>query len=150
MDILRKIDKVLAAFGNIKAMERTHVDTYTEGLVSNIKGDKIAESKNGQLYADFQVLSDYEFLNVSILSRDNIKTFKGGRLLFVDSNKDEHIIESDTQEITSDFSNISNTWLTKVSFVIHEKEKKMILERKFEYVYFDYKKKSLLLYKTNQ
>lgn len=60
MSIFRKIDKVLGAFGNIKAMERTHVDTYTENLIENIKGHKIAESVDGQLWADFQELAGFD------------------------------------------------------------------------------------------
>lgn len=147
MNIFNKINKVLAAFGNIKAMERTHVDTYTEGLIDGIKGDKVAESKDGQLFVSFQNLNDYEFLNVSILSRSNIKTYKGAILLFVNENKEEVVIQSDTLEIESDYSNVSNRWLTNVSFIISDIEKKMIVNRKFEKLIFRHKKSSLLLYR---
>ncbi|MEP5338579.1 MAG: hypothetical protein ABJL44_03720 [Algibacter sp.] len=146
MNILREIDKVLAAFGNMRAMERTHVDTFTEGLIEDIDGDKIAESTDGQIYVSFQDLAAYEFLNISILSRNNIKTFKGGDLLFINSDNQEFVIESDTKEIESDYSNISNRWLTKVSFIITKNEKEMIVNRKFEKLYFKHKSKSLLVY----
>jgi len=37
-NMFKKIDKVLAALGNMKAMERLHVDTFTEDKIKNIKG----------------------------------------------------------------------------------------------------------------
>lgn len=40
-------DKILAALGNMRAMRRLHVDTYTEEKIKNISGVKIAESKKG-------------------------------------------------------------------------------------------------------
>ncbi len=149
MKLLKTIDKVLAAFGNIKAMERTHVDTYTEGLIAKIKGEKIAESEYGQLFVSFQNLANYEFLNATILSGSNIKTFNGSSLIFVNDGK-ETIFLSDTKEIESNYSNISNRWLTKISFIINNNnDKKMILKRKFDKVYLNYKKKSLPMQKCN-
>ncbi|NMH88636.1 hypothetical protein [Flavivirga algicola] len=148
MKLLKTIDKVLAAFGNIKAMERTHVDTYTEDLIAKIKGVKIAESEYGQLFVSFQSLANYEFLNATILSGTNIKTFNGSSLIFAEDGK-ETIFLSDTKEIESDYSNISNRWLTKISFVINDNDKKMMLEQRFDKVFLNYKKKSLPMQKSN-
>ena len=33
----RPFDKILAAFGNIRAMERTHEDNHTEDILNSIK-----------------------------------------------------------------------------------------------------------------
>ncbi|OEK07743.1 hypothetical protein A8C32_16695 [Flavivirga aquatica] len=148
MKLLQSIDKILASLGNIKAMERTHVDTYTEDLIRNIEGKKIAESKYGQLLVSFQNVSIYKFLNVAILSGSNVKTFNGCSLIFV-NNKKETILWSDTKEIESDYSNVSNRWLTKISFVVSEAEEKMIVEQKFDKVFLNYKKKSLPMNKCN-
>ena len=142
MKFLKTIDKVLAGFGNIKAMERTHVDTYTEGLIQNIKGTKMAESKYGQLFVSFQELSGYLFLNTTVLSATNIKTLKGCNLVFETSTKTV-VIPSDTQEIESDFSNVSNRWLTRISFVIDDTQKEMIANGDFNTVTLNFKKKSL-------
>lgn len=146
MKLLKSFDKLLAAFGNIRAMERNHVDTFTEGLISNIKGDKIAESDYGQLFVSFQSLANYEFLNATILSGTNVKTFKGSSLVF-DIDGQELVLLSDTQEIESDYSNVSKRWLTKISFVINEDDKKMMLEKNFSSVLFKFKKKTLLMNK---
>ncbi len=148
MKLFRTVDKVLAAFGNIRAMERTHVDTYTEGLISKINGEKIAESNFGQLFVSYQDLAGYEFLNATVLSGTNIKTFKGIRLVFEFEGK-EIIFFSDDKEIESDFSNVSNRWLTKISFVINSDDKEMIQNRRFEKVFLNFKKKSLPFLNTN-
>ncbi len=142
MKLFKTIDKVLASFGNIKAMERTHVDTFTENLIKNIKGKKIAESEFGQLFITYQILSNYEFLNVSVLSGTNIKTTKGCKLVF-ESQNDRIAIVSDTKEIESDFSNVSNRYLTKISFIINNDQKKMVSNGNFNKVFLNYKKKSL-------
>lgn len=143
MSIFRKIDKVLGAFGNIRALERTHVDTFTENLIVNIKGQKIAESVDGQFWADFQELAGFEFLEVTILSRVNIKTFKGGKLIFNDETA-TLTLDSDSTEIESDYSNVSNRWMTKVSFVVTKDDIKYIQQKKSTEVRFEYKKKSIL------
>ena len=145
MSIFRKIDKVLGAFGNIRALERNHVDTYTENLINNISGEKIAESKDGQLYIEFQELAGFEFLESTILSRENIKTFKGAKLSFIGDNN-EMILDSDITEIESDYSNVSNRWMTKVSYVVTKDDINFITEKKADFILFEYKKKSIKLY----
>lgn len=120
MSIFGKIDKVLGAFGNIRALERTHVDTFTENLIQNIPGNKIAESSQGQLWGDFKELAGYTFLEATILSRANIKTMKGATLIF-ENGVDTLILVSDITEIESDYSNVSIRWMTKVSFIVTQK-----------------------------
>lgn len=142
MGVFRKIDKVLGALGNIRALERTHVDTYTENLIQNVSGQKIAESIDGQLWVDFQELAGYDFLEVTILSRENIKTFNGGRLVF-NLIKEELVLDSDITEIESDYSNVSKRWMTKVSFIVTKDNIKFIEEKKFDIIRFEYKKKSI-------
>ena len=58
-------------------MERLHVDTFTEDKINNIEGDKIAESREGQLYCGATELNGYLFLETIMLSGVNIKTFNG-------------------------------------------------------------------------
>lgn len=147
MKVFKTIDKVLAAFGNIRAMERTHVDTFTENLIKSIKGDKIAESEYAQLFVSYQNLAEYEFLNVSIISATNIKTTKGCELIF-EFKGNKTSIPSDTREIESDFSNVSNRYLTKISFIINSKEKQMISNRNFDTIFLNFKKKSIPMYKS--
>ncbi len=142
MSIFKKIDKVLGAFGNIRALERTHVDTYTENLIQNIAGQKIAESVDGQLWIDFQELAGFDFLESTILGRTNIKTFDGGKLILRGENE-SLTLNTDITEIVSDYSNVSNCWLTKISYVVSKDNIKFIEEKKPDVIRFEYKKKSI-------
>jgi len=142
MNILRKKDEILAALGNIRAMERIHVDTHTEEKIKNISGIKIAESKQGQFWVKFQELNGFLFMNSIILSRMDLKTSSGTKITLL--TKDYEIeIDSDEKVIESDFSNVSNTWITKVSFVIDIKEREIIENRNFEEIEYLFKKEKL-------
>ncbi len=146
--MFKKIDKVLAAFGNIKAMERLHVDTFTENKITNINGDKIAESSEGQLYVTYEELNGYLFLETIFLSHTNIKTFNGATLCFSDV-QTNFTLESDTKEIGTDFSNVSNRHMTQISFNINERQIELIKNGEFKQVELRYKKKLLTLYKVS-
>ncbi|MGJ8685089.1 MAG: hypothetical protein ACSHWW_10725 [Nonlabens sp.] len=126
MKLLKTIDLVLARFGNIRAMERTHVDDFTENLIDEITGYLIADCDQGELFADFQELVGYEFLNLSVLSSFPIKTIKGATLDYHKNNKTIHLIKSDTKEIESDYSNVSNRYITKIDFILSKEEKEFI------------------------
>lgn len=146
--MFKKIDKVLAAFGNMKAMERLHVDDFTENIITNVKGTKIAASQYGQVITEVEELNGYTFLEVTILSNTNIKTMRGAKLLLSGSNE-PFTLQSDTQEIESDFSNVSNRYITKISFDISSKEISRIKKKDFEEVELTYKKKVLTFKKVN-
>ena len=147
MALFKKVDQVLAALGNIRAMERLHVDTVTEDKILTIKGSKIAESSEGILYGGIDDLNGYLFLEAVILSRINIKTFKGATLNFIGITDFE--LKSDTQEIESDFSNVSNRFMTKISFDINKPEIELIKSKQFEMVVLNFKKKSLTLLRSD-
>lgn len=115
MNLFKKIDLLLADLGNVKAMQRTHVDTVTESKIENVKGEKIATSVNGGIWAAIHELSDYTFLDLIVIGTMKIKTFKGCEILF-DGNKNELKLISDTKEIESGFSNVSNRYITEISF----------------------------------
>ncbi len=146
--MFKKIDKVLAAFGNVRAMERLHVDDFTENIITNIEGIKIAESKYGQVITEIEELNGYTFLEVAILSHTNIKTMKGAALAFSGAN-DSFTLQSDTQEIESDFSNVSNRYMTRISFNITPDEITRIEEKDFEDVHLEYKKRAIPFKKVN-
>ncbi len=145
MNFFKKMDKVLAAFGNVRALERKHVDTFTENKIQNIPGHKIAESTEGQVWASFQNLAGYYFLNTTILSHSNIKTAKGSQLVFCDG-KSYFVITSDTEEIRSDFSNISKCWITKINYVLNKEQLKNIKRNNIKNIKLIYRKKTLVFF----
>lgn len=144
MNIFRKKDEILASLGNMRAMKRLHVDTFTENKIKNVSGIKIAESKDGQFWVEFQELNEVLFMTSTILSRIDLKTFKGAKITLLTEDY-EIEINSDERTIESDFSNVSNTWITKVSFIIDLKERKIIEERNFEELEYKFKKETLNL-----
>ena len=147
MDILKSIDNILATFGNPKALQRTHVDTYTEDRIKNISGVKIAESKEGQFWITFQELNGYLFMNATILSKLDLKTNTGAKIIIL--TKDYEIeLDADEKEIDSSFSNISNTWITKVSFELSVKEREIIEDKNFEEIEYEFKKGKLRFQKV--
>ena len=144
MGIFKKVDKLLASMGNIGAMERLQVDTLTEGAILNIGGEKIAESKEGQLWVGIQESTGYYFLETTIVSVLNIKTFDGATLIFKGGKKDFEL-KSDTQEIKSEFSNVSNRFIAEVSFDITKTEIDQMVKGYFTEVEIKFKKKAILL-----
>lgn len=142
MKLLKTIDKVLARMGNIRAMERTHVDTFTENEMENVAGEQIAQSKHGGIWAELQELNGYIFMNITILGTVKIKTFKGSTLTFLGD--EEITLTSDMAEIDSDYSNVSNRWMTLMSFEITKEDLAVIQKKKFDQIQLTFKKKSLL------
>ena len=130
MKLLRTIDLVLARFGNIKAMERTHVDDFTENKINSIQGILIADSDQGELFVAFQELAGYEFLVLTVLSSFDIKTIKGAQLHFYNPDIEGAILEldSDTREIEADYSNVSNRFITKIDFILSQEDIQFILK----------------------
>lgn len=121
MNFFKKIDSFLGKMGSLKASERNYVDTVTEEKITDVIGDKIAIGNNGGIWASNQELAGYQYLNITIIGQTKIKTFHGCTLTFVsDTNEILLQLPSDTREIESDHSNISNLWVTQVSFDITE------------------------------
>lgn len=110
---------IVTKLGGIDTSQRNHIDTFTEGKINGIRGEKIAKSNTGGgIWMEFQELAGYNYLNIDIVNEKKMNNFNGCSLTFF--NKENEIIklESDTKEIESNFSNVSNRWITEVSFDI--------------------------------
>ena len=62
------------------------------------------------------------------------------------TNEYEIEIHSDEKEIESNFSNVSNTWITQVSFIIDNKEREIVEKGNFEELEYSVKNKIVSLY----
>lgn len=111
--------KLVVKLGGVDTSERNHVDTFTEERITDVIGDKIASCSNGGIWIKVQELAEFHFLNVTIVGNKNFKTNKGITFYFIGNNK-TYELHSDTKEIESDFSNVSNRWITQFSFDITE------------------------------
>ncbi len=137
--MFKKLNHILAAFGNIHAIKRIHVDTFTEKKISQIRGIKIAGCNAYGVWMEFNELGGYKFLELTVLSKAKIKTLKGVELSFL-GGKIELFMDSDTKEINSDFSNISNRWIATISFDVNDKDIEFIRNKEYKIVQIKHKK----------
>jgi len=112
-------DKLLAAFGNVRAMERTHIDNHTEDIIKSIKDEHFAISEQNVMYAGIDELGGYYFLKTIIVGAFKIKTMKGATLSLV-SNDFELKLITDMDEFESEYSNVSNRYVTRIDFQVEE------------------------------
>ena len=145
--MFKKINKVVAAFGNKKTDESLDEAFFAGDIATNIEGAKIATSQHGQFFVGVQDIQGYKFLEVIIISRVNIKTKRGATLVFSNTNNPFTIV-SDTQEIESDFFKAVNCYMTQISFNITPKEIARIKKKDFEEIRLEYKKKTLFFKKV--
>ncbi len=123
-----KIDKILAAFGSTKAMERLHVDDHTEDIIKNIDGTPIGVSNKNVLYAGLDELGGYYFFKTIIVGDFNVKTVKGATLT-IEAATFSLQLKSDMDELESEYSNASRRSITNIDFEI-EKEQVQLLKKK--------------------
>lgn len=131
MSWIKKIDTILAKMGNMKAMERNHVDTVTEYKIVNARGEKIAEKENGGIWAEINELADYTYLDLIVVGNTKIKTKHGCEIIFKIGEKEMKLV-SDMKEIESNYSNVSKTYITEISFDITNLSIDFILDREAE------------------
>ena len=70
----------------------------------------------------------------------HVKTFKGCTISFV-GGKQNLIIESDTKEIESDFLNVSNRWISEMSFGLSKEDINFINSKAFSKIKIETKRK---------
>jgi hypothetical protein len=99
--------------------QKNLVDIFTEEKVTDYIGDQIASHENGGIWIKVQELAEFHFLNTTIVGTQNLKTHKGITFNFIANDK-TYELHSDTKEIKSEPSSVSNQWVTQFSFDITE------------------------------
>ncbi|AXT52194.1 hypothetical protein D1818_15615 [Aquimarina sp. BL5] len=141
MNLKQSILKVQAALGNVRAMEKLHVDTYTEDIIIKVEGTRFASSELNEIYMDVVELAGYYYIKTIVLGSFHIKTWKGATLLIKGRNFELNLV-SDMQEIESDFSNVSNRSVTQIDFVIEEQDIDKIEKSRIDNITISSKKKT--------
>ncbi|SEK86630.1 hypothetical protein SAMN04487910_1336 [Aquimarina amphilecti] len=141
MSLKHSILKVQAALGNVRAMEKLHVDTHTEDIIVKVEGTQFATSQLNEIYMDVVELAGYYYVKTIVLGSFHIKTWKGANLL-INGNDFELNLVSDMQEIESDFSNVSNRSITQIDFIIEEKDINKIEQSRINKITISSKKKT--------
>lgn len=114
-------DKILATFGNKRALERTHVDNHTEDILSSIKDNAFAISNDNVLFLAIKELGGFYYLKTIVVGAFKIKTNKGATLSINGIDFDLEL-KTDMNEFESEHSNISNRHVTRIDFQIEEED----------------------------
>lgn len=135
------LKSIVTKLGGVDTSEKNHVDTFTENRIANVSGEQIASSENGGIWIEFQELSGYHFMDIIVIGKKKFKTFDGCELVFISDNSDLKLL-SDTKEIESDFSNVSNRWITQIAFDITTTNIEMIRKKEANQAHLNFKKDS--------
>ena len=114
---------------------------YTEDRIHKIEGTKIAGDELHGVWVKFGELAGYKFVDVAMLSTVGIKTFKGISIAFLGGDV-EMFMDSDTKEVVSDYSNVSNRWITHASFDVTDEDIDFITQKNYDLIRVKDKKKS--------
>lgn len=115
------LNKMLAAFGNSRAIEIKHADIHTEDIVNAIDEVPFALSKQNVLFARTSELAGYYYVITIVVGSFKIKTNKGAKLT-IEGNDFDLILNSDTEEFESDHSSVSNRFITRIDFQIEKED----------------------------
>ena len=137
------IDNILAAFGNIRAMERTHVDNYTEDIINSIEDEAFAVSEENVLYASTKELGGYYYVITIIVGAFKIKTKKGA-MLSIEGENFNLDLKSDMEEFESDHSNVSNRFITRIDFQIEKEDTEKFNKARIKSLQLMAKKQTIL------
>lgn len=137
--MLRILKSIVTLIGGVDVSQKNHVDTYTENRINTVKGTPIATSQNGGIWIEYQELAGYTFLNAVVVGQNNLKTLSGCELVFSGNGFERKLI-SDTKEIESESSNVSDRWITQIAFDITELNVDFIENKTAETVQLNCKK----------
>ena len=140
---MKFITKLKAAFGNPRAIEKLHVDDHTEAIINDIDQEPYAISDTNVMYAGLNELGGYYFFQTVIVGQFHIKTTKGATLTFGFDDSDL-TLNSDTVELESDFSNVSNRSITKIDFQIEEQDIEILQKNDIKSLRLKAKKEDIL------
>ncbi|RZN83087.1 MAG: hypothetical protein EVB11_06195 [Winogradskyella sp.] len=143
---MKFITKILAGMGNIRAMEKLHVDDHTEAIIKDVENAPFGVSENNVLYAGLNELGGYHFFQTVVVGQFHIKTLKGAALTLKGENI-ELQLNSDMSELESDYSNVSNRSITKIDFQIEEADIKTLQNSRITSIQLKAKKQDILFTK---
>ena len=115
--MIKLLKSIVSKFSKTENAEENQIEPTIENRISVADGEQIGISQYGGIWIKYQELVDYQFMNVLIVGKIKHKTFKGCQLVFTSQNS-ELKLTSDTREIESDFTDVSNRYVTQMSFDI--------------------------------
>jgi len=112
-------------FGKKADKNSTSLDNQVEDIINSIDERPFAVSDSNVMFAGFGELGGYHFIQTIIVGDFKIKTLKGAKL-HIDMTDFELILDSDSTELASDYSDVSGRYITRIDFQIEESDLKKI------------------------
>ena len=114
-------NKVLAAIGSNRALEKTIDKNYTKNIIAEIEQTPFAISKSNVLYAGLNELTGYYYFQTVTIGSFKTKTFKGAKLKLIGDDF-ELELKSDMNELKSEIGKTLEQNVTNIDFEIDEKD----------------------------
>jgi hypothetical protein len=108
-----------AFFGFFKRQINKEWNQMVDDKITSFSEDKIGDNEYAQLHVEYSELDDFKFLEFSIVGQFKIKTLKGAIINF-EGGKENLKLNTDSQEIDSDFSEASNQGVTLIDVEVTE------------------------------
>lgn len=125
------ITKLRAAFGDKKDQEKLEDGTYTEAIINEVEGVPFAISDTNVMYAGLSELAGYQYFKTINVGTFQVKTHKGAKLT-IHGEGFKLELKSDMEELESEFSNVSNRYITRIDFEIDAEDLPKIAKSKIQ------------------
>ena len=140
------LGKIKSAFQKSEEDKSIENAKYLEAIKANIKDKPFAESETNIVFAGMNELAGYFYFKVIVVGKFKIKTFTGVKL-FLKLNNTEMELDSDMNELASDFGPIPNSFITPIDFEISKNQIEILNNSKIESIKIVCKKKEVLFTK---
>lgn len=141
------LGKIKSAFQKNDEEKALSNASYLEELKANIKDKPFAEAEQNIVFAGLNELAGYLYFRVIVVGKFKIKTFNGVQLNLKLSTTEMHL-NSDMNELASDFGPIKSSFITPIDFEISKKQIEVLNNSKIESIQVICKKKEVNFTKT--
>ncbi|NNK82784.1 MAG: hypothetical protein HKO92_06650 [Flavobacteriaceae bacterium] len=141
------LGKIKSAFGKNDEKKAIKDAEFIQELKTSIKDKPFSTSEQNILFAGMNELAGYFYFKVIVIGRFKIKTFNGVKL-FLKLNNAEMELNSDMNELASDFGPIPNSYVTAVDFELSKKQIEKLNNSKIESLKIVCKKKEVVFTKS--
>jgi len=136
------LSKLKKPFGTSETKANPQEQNYTDDLIKSLEHKPFAMSSDNVCYASANELAGYYYLQTMILGKFKIKTFDGAQLKVLGTDV-ELTLESDMMELESEIYTIPKSYLTRMDFILNEKDLPKIGRSQIHTLIFTAKKQNL-------
>lgn len=135
--------------GLLEIIANRDLDKLMTEKIDQFEGQVIAENEDFLLYAELLMLDEFKFLKFSVLGPLKTEVFEGCQLMF-ESEAGKFEVESDTMEISTDYSRKLKVGITEFDIDLDDELIDMIENQNMKSLQIVIKKSNLDFRITNQ